>query len=435
MIATLIFLIKKHARVIPVLWLITVFVACEADIEKYTPDPGEADFSTYVAVGNSLTAGFANGDLYKSGQENSFPNMMADQFQHVGLNSFNQPLMNDELGFGNRMVLQEMNGELMPVDMPGDPDPGNFENIYAAEGPFHNMGVPGAKVQHMLIPGYGTLNPYFGRFASDPTSATMLSDAKDLNPTFFTLWAGSNDILNFATSGGEGDGITPVTNFSVTLELIINQLTASNARGAIANIVDITGIPFFNTIPHDALALEDEAVVNALNDAYAQLPHIQFETGNNAFLVADEEHEAGFRHLTSDELVLLTLPLQKVEEEGWGTAVPIPQEYYLSEEQIIEVQEAVTAYNDVIKTAANQQGLAYVDVHTLLSESESGIYFDAIAFNNQYISGGVFSLDGVHLTARGNAIVANEFITAINSTYNASIPRVLVGDFKGILFP
>ncbi|MGM0572812.1 MAG: SGNH/GDSL hydrolase family protein [Bacteroidota bacterium] len=435
MIATFIFLIKKHARVIPVLWFITIFVACEADIETYTPDPGEADFSTYVAVGNSLTAGFANGDLYKSGQENSFPNILADQFQHVGLTSFNQPLMNDELGFGNRLVLQEMNGELMPVDMPGDPDPGNFDNIYPAEGPFHNMGVPGAKVQHMLIPGYGILNPYFGRFASDPTSATMLADATDMNPTFFTLWAGSNDILNFATSGGEGDGITPVTSFSVTLELIINQLTASDARGAIANIVDITGTPFFSTIPYNALEIGDEAVVNALNDAYAQLPHIHFATGNNAFLVADEEHEAGFRHLTSDELVLLSLPMEKVEEDGWGTMVPIPQEYYLSEEQIIEVQEAVTAYNDVIETAANQHGLAHVDVHTLLSEAESGIYFDAIAFSNDYISGGVFSLDGIHLTARGNAIVANEFITAINHTCNASVPKVPVGDFKGILFP
>ena len=41
-------------------------VACQPEIESPSFSNGEADFSSYVAVGNSLTAGFTNGELYLS---------------------------------------------------------------------------------------------------------------------------------------------------------------------------------------------------------------------------------------------------------------------------------------------------------------------------------------------------------------------------------
>jgi len=69
---------------------------------------------------------------------------------------------------------------------------------------FNNVGVPGAKSFHLTFPGYGSLNPYFGRMASS-ASATMLGDAAGQNPTFFTLSEiGGNDVLSYATSGGIG---------------------------------------------------------------------------------------------------------------------------------------------------------------------------------------------------------------------------------------
>src|SRR5690606_30693241 len=76
---------------------------------------------------------------------------------------------------------------------------------------YHNMGVPGAKVFHLVAPGYGnvagvangTANPYFVRHATTP-EATVLQDVLSMNPTFFTNWIGANDVLAYATSGGEG---------------------------------------------------------------------------------------------------------------------------------------------------------------------------------------------------------------------------------------
>ncbi|MGB3779776.1 MAG: hypothetical protein WA960_15550, partial [Tunicatimonas sp.] len=38
-----------------------------------TGTPGTADFTKYVALGNSLTAGFMDAALYTRGQQNSFP--------------------------------------------------------------------------------------------------------------------------------------------------------------------------------------------------------------------------------------------------------------------------------------------------------------------------------------------------------------------------
>jgi len=42
--------------------------SCKPEVNDFTPSNGTADFTTYVAVGNSLTAGYADGALYKSAQ-------------------------------------------------------------------------------------------------------------------------------------------------------------------------------------------------------------------------------------------------------------------------------------------------------------------------------------------------------------------------------
>ncbi len=421
-----------------IFWIIALtslfFVGCEAEIDQYTPSSGNANMSVYVALGNSITAGFADGELFLDGQTSSYPNILAEQFRHVGLEEFNQPLMLDNLGFGNRLVLGVSNGSLSPVPVGGTPNPLNFLPIGSSR-PFHNMGVPGATTMHLLVPGYGMLNPYYGRFARDLNEGSILGDALAINPTFFSLWIGANDILGFAMSGGEGSGITPAIEFAAYYEQILLALRSGGVKGVVANIPDITSIPFFNTIPFNALVLEDANQVAALNQAYAGLPHIEFQLGPNGFVVEDQEHAAGIRQLQPGEKVLLTLPLGKVREEGWGSAVPVPAQYYLSTQQVMMAIQAVKNYNDIILELANVYEVAHVDANASMQQAEPGLYFDGIAFNTEFVTGGLFSLDGVHLTARGNAIITNDFIDAINRKYNASIPRVSVTQYDGIVFP
>ena len=135
------------------------------------------------------------------------------------------------------------------------------------------MGVPGAKSFHLLAPGYGNLqglltvpataNPYFVRFASSATSS-VLADAMAQSPTFFSLWIGNNDVLGYATTGGDGsDPITPTTGapgvgFDGTYSALIAKLTSEGAKGVVATIPDVASVPFFRTVPVNAITLKKE---------------------------------------------------------------------------------------------------------------------------------------------------------------------------------
>ncbi len=426
--------------IIPASFLFLLY-ACEPEIDGFEADSGNADFSAYVSLGNSLTAGFADGDLFRSGQMVSYPNIIAKQMLHAGGSEFKQPLMKDEWGFGNRITIASVTDEEGNINpAPGGasetPDPENFDNIYEEEGPFHNMGVPGAKTIDLLSDNFAVTNPYFARFASSPATS-VIEDALDLQPTFFSLWIGNNDVLSYALSGGADAEITPTAGFRDSYAQLISELTNPSPKGVLANIPDITSIPFFNTIPSRILFLTDEDQINALNDYYADqgLSHITFRSGLNGMVIEDPLAPGGLRQIESDELVLITLPQDSLSLAGWGTEVPVPDRYYLTRSQINLIRQATEEYNDVIAEMAIDHDLALVDMNHHMNEAREGFIFDGLTFTTQFITGGLFSLDGVHLSARGNAIVANFFIDAINQQYNSSVPRVSVTQFPGIVFP
>ncbi|MGI9545796.1 MAG: G-D-S-L family lipolytic protein, partial [Flavobacteriaceae bacterium] len=293
---------KKLLTLLAFLGILLISCNNDDDIIADLPDPdpieytsGTANFSNFVAVGNSLTAGFSDAALFIDAQTASFPNMMAENFELVGGGNFNIPFMADNLGGitlggmpigGNRLILDFSSGDPTPTPVDGI---GTTEISTILSGSFNNMGVPGAKSFHLVAPGYGNVagvatgaaNPYFARFASSPNT-TVLGDAAAQNPTFFTLWIGSNDILGYATAGGAGvdqtgnldpstygsTDITDPTAFAGVYDGLLQTLTANGADGAIANIPDVTSIPFFTTVPHNPVPL-DAATAALLNGAYA----------------------------------------------------------------------------------------------------------------------------------------------------------------------
>ena len=276
------------------------FVACEPEFEnKVTNESyskGEADFTTYVALGNSLTSGYMDGTMFRSGQQYSFPNLLAKQFAVVGGGSFTQPSFSDDtndLGglllmgqqaAATRLIINMSTGG--PQNLKGTPTV-EISNLQAKA--YNNMGVPGAKSFHLLAAGYGNLanvatgkaNPYFVRHATSPNT-TVLSDAMSLNPTFFTNWIGSNDVLAYALAGGVGvnqqgnmdpstygsNDITDPQVFAAAYTTIVNTLTSKGAKGVVATIPDVTSIPHFTTVPYNPLTVEalgGAATVDQLN--------------------------------------------------------------------------------------------------------------------------------------------------------------------------
>lgn len=500
---------KKLYALLPFLGLF--LIACEEDTAPIdnTPDPieytaGTADFSKYVAVGNSLTAGFSDNALFRAGQEASFPNMLAANFALVGGGAFEIPYMADNLGgatingetdanmdgspdIGNRLILSFAAGPA-PVPVAGQ---GSTEITNKLSGPFNNMGVPGSKSYELLAPGYGSLaglavgaaNPYFVRFSSGE-SATVVGDAAAQGATFFSLWTGANDVLLYATGGGTGvdqtgnldpstysrNDLTDPNVFAGSLDAILQAMTANGADGVIANLPNVTDVPYFTTVPHNPVPL-DEATAGLLNGAYgaynaglAQLQGlgaitadelaqrtITFSAGEgNAVVIIDEDLTdlTGFnpalinmRQATDQDLLVLTsrtfigtLANPNDPTSINGVAVPLADKWVLTPEEQTTVENALTAYNQTIAGLATAYDLAFVDANALLNELKTDGFqqSDGSIVDATFATGGGFSLDGVHPSPRGYAILANAFIEAINEKYGSNLPGVNPLDYTGL---
>lgn len=258
---------------------------------------GSADFSTYVSLGASFTAGYTDGALFIAGQNNSFPSILANHFASAGGGEFTQPLTNDNFGGlaagGTRIADPRLVfGGSAPVPLEsviGEVTVTTDIALNNPTGPFSNLGVPGAKSFHLLSDTYGSIagvgsyaNPYFVRMASSP-SATLIGDAMAQSPTFFTLSEmGANDVLSYAVSGGigvdqkgnldpatyGGNDITDPNVFASVLSGVVTTLTSGGAKGVITNVPYITDLPHFTTVPYNPIPL-DEATAGFLNSASA----------------------------------------------------------------------------------------------------------------------------------------------------------------------
>ena len=70
-----------------------------------------------------------------------------------------------------------------------------------------------------------------------------------------------------------------------------------------------------------------------------------------------------------------------------------------------------------------------------MAEIKAGIKIAGESFNAGFITGGVFSLDGVHPSAKGQGIIANEFIKVMNDQFGANIAYVNIASLPGLAAP
>ena len=454
---------------------------------------GTADFSNYVAVGASFTAGFTDNGLFIASQENSFPNIMANSFAVAGGGVFTQPMMSDNFGgliLGGNPVINPATGERLfserlvfggagPVALQAVNPAAMSTTDFALNnptGPFNNLGVPGAKSFHLVAPGYGNLsnfpaaaNPYAIRVTGNAPNASILELAMAQSPTFFSISeVGGNDVLGYATSGGDGTNpITDTATFNASLNAIVAGLTANGAKGVIGNLPNITSLSHFTTVPHNPIPL-DAATAGFLNSASAYGAYnagitqafayivattpmtqemadaeiakrtITFSAGEgNAVVIMDESLTdltalnpalVSMRQATSDDLLVLpsssfigTEAVPGNPQTVNGVAIPLADKWVLTPEEQEEIATATEAYNASILSVANTNGLALVDLNSILVEASStGIMFDDYNMNTDLVFGGLVSLDGIHLTARGYALMANSFLKAIDATYGTN---------------
>ena len=473
----------KFKNILSLFVLSAIIISCDVnneleeivEPEVILPEatPGSADFSNYVAIGPSFTAGITDNGLFIAAQENSFPNILSKKFANAGGGDFVQPMMSDNFGGlalnGDRISEPRLVfGGAGPVPLEAVIGPVTVTTdivLNNPTGPFNNLGVPGAQSGDFIRPGYGNIanlatfsaNPYAVRMTGSTPNATILELAVAQNPTFFTAdLIGGNDVLGYATQGGDANrsAITPPATFALNFNTIIDGLTANGAKGAVTNIPYVNNLPYFTTVGYNPVPL-DAATAAQLNAGYAaynaglqaafqalagtglftqeELDRrtINFSEGNNAVVIVDEYLTdlgainpafAGlpqFRQTTSTDLI--TLPTASILATGAGTATPLLDVSVLTLEEQMEIKDAVDAYNSTIQSVASAKGLAFVDVNQILIDAATtGIAYDEFFLNTDLVFGGLVSLDGIHLTARGYAYMANSFLKAIDETYGSN---------------
>lgn len=361
---------------------------------------GSADFTNYVSAGDSLTAGFMSGSLIDTSQLHDYPLIIATQ---AGVSDFEQPLVSSP---GIPPILHLVGlfpTVIVPESGQGQPENLNLPRLY------NNLAVPGETAGSMItvksdVPSTGKPGLHdlilrgFG---------TQLEEVIGAKPTFVSLWIGNNDALGAATSGNVAL-LTPLPVFTQEYQTIVGAIASmTGAKMVIANIPDVTSIPFVTTIPPFLVdpTTNQPVIVNG-NLVPLIGPKGLLGPGDHVLLSAGPDLNKGLG---------IPRPL--------GTGLPLPASDVLLAADAATIDNQIAGYNAVIQATAQQVGAAFVDANALLKElATTGIEVGGIPFSASFLTGGVFAYDGVHPTHFGYAFLANAFIDAINQKFGAAIP-------------
>ncbi|HQU33711.1 MAG: hypothetical protein B7Z68_00060 [Acidobacteria bacterium 21-70-11] len=425
----------RHARKALLLGLAAALVGGAASAQQ-------VDFSRYVALGDSLTAGVVSNGSVESNQKNSYPALIARQ---AGVATFQQPLVSAP---GLPPLLQLVALNITPLGVSPDIEmaPGMGAPLNATlPTPYNNLGVDGFSSTDVLTrtgniqnfaadlqayaagktgkaPAFADLVLRFPVFPGTSTPATALAQAIALQPTFVTAWIGADDVLGTVLTGVVLDGVTmtPAAVFQSNYTTILGALrqASPNAPIVVGNIPDVETIPFVTTIkPY---------IVNPATGTHIPL------LGENGPLTEQ------------DYVTLLASPLLAkgigIPAAAGGTGQPLPEGsvdatglhsgVVLRAAEISAIKARTADLNGIISAVAAQVGAKVVDFNAVLADLKTnGRIVGGIKLTSDFLTGGIFSYDGVHPQSLGYAIIANEWIKVINAGFGTKLPEVSLRPF------
>ncbi len=320
----------KNNKFISILALgLLITVSCEQELivttppVVVTPEPvtgtkGSADFSKFIAIGNSFVAGMQGGALFTEGQKNSLPAIMAKQFavEGVGGGAFNQPDINASLGYNvfispnpgtdnkvlGRLLLQNGTTPDCTTGLIG-PRPtaqayavGNLEAVpnptlnpgfiyTGSKTALNNFAVPAITVGQVLITQTGDwanpnpaigFSPFYARFASNPGTSRIITDASAAQGSFALVWLGLDDFFLYAAFGGDPTKapLTDPATFASTYGAVFGHpslglLTINpSLKVVVGNFPDIFKMPHFTAVAYNPIPL-DAATAAVVSSGFA----------------------------------------------------------------------------------------------------------------------------------------------------------------------
>jgi lysophospholipase L1-like esterase len=367
----------------------------------------QPSFAKYVAVGDSLTAGFSNLSLVLTHQEASWPLLLAQQ-AGIGATTFQQPYVTDP-GIPAELALLSLVPS--PVIAPKSTDTGLPAN-YALDRPYDNLAVPGATSVDVVTRTTGGMNDLVLR-----GRGTQLQQAVSLHPTFVTVWIGSNDVLGAATSGKAIDGVTmvPLAAFRAAYAQIISSLVQTGATVVTATIPDPTAAPFANAIP--------PVVVNPATGKPVLIGgHTVPLIGPSGPLPADAKVTLGASPLLAKGVGIPTAL--------GGSGEPLPDEVVLDPTELATIRDRVSAVNQSIRDIAGAAGVAVLDLNAFTTDIlTNGRSYAGVTLDGSFLTGGLVGYDGIHPTNIGYAYLANAWIDFLNNQKGTHLSPVSLAPY------
>jgi GDSL-like lipase/acylhydrolase family protein len=385
-----------------VVLVVSLLLAVAADARPLSPR-----FRRMVAIGDSLFAGFSSGGFVargRAGQRDSAPAMIARRARaYLPQPLISKPGVPPQLRIvdanGNRRldageVRRRLSGlgfrkdadvEVRNLAVPGEDMTSLFEEITpsALAAQLVTGDVSGPDALKLLILGVPLRD----------TPVSQVTRARELRPTFALVWIGNNEVLSMATRTQPGVVSMTPEEFGRRITQLLDSLADTQTDVAIANLPDPTAIA-------------------ALRHAAGEVTGCRPEAGAVRPVAADD--------------------LMSIDQDPASLPTP-PCNDVLDADERAAVRATVQAFNAALASAVTDVearrgiGIALVDVFAgvdLLRQSGADLDGDGVPDLTTGYLGGIFSLDGIHPTRSGNALVADLFIDAIDARFGERIPRV-----------
>ena len=394
-------------------------LGCGGDSPAGPTEEG-VDLARYVAIGNSLTAGYMNGALGIEGQSCSYPRLVAGQAGAGG--GFSQPLVSapgiSEPGSDEgRIELLSLTPITIERARPAgavlDPNP---------PAPYSNLGVPGALGAEALEARNRatsrTENPFFDLVLRG--RGTWAEQVAERDASFVSVWLGNNDVLGYVVAGGESAEFpTPAAEFAATYDALVERLRETTDRIVLLNVPPVTVAPYLAFVPR--VVVDPTTLEPIPGPGGAPVPLL----GPDGPLASGD--------LVTFDAIERILDGDGIPVAMGGSGAPLPADVILDAGEQAVARSAIAGYNDAIATTAARYGLALVDVHSIVTGiAEEGLPVGGETLTTEFLTGGLFSLDGIHPTCKGQGVVANALLDAIEARYGVPFPRVSIAGLPGV---
>ncbi|MBV9438566.1 MAG: hypothetical protein JOZ24_01095 [Candidatus Eremiobacteraeota bacterium] len=254
--------------------------------------------------------------------------------------------------------------------------------------------------------------------ASFGQGVTQVQAALALRPQVATVWLGHNELLKFAFSNGTTPVVPTPQSVHDDIKAIVQQLQGAGARVVVGNLFDVTGAAVF--IPQPAYASFIAAGIQRLNPA---IPPAAAQAAGTTYANAESAQIGlGPGGLFTINAYFKTLQAAAVQ----GAPPTLTASDVVFDPVVTQLRSLQVAYNAAIAQAVSETGAALADVATVFKtvQTNGGYPINPPKCCSLVYGGGFFSLDGLHPSNTGYAVVAKTFIDSLNAAYKLNIAPI-----------